>query len=430
MKVEYVEETSVRKALVFEIEPEVVDQEIEERARKYARKVKIPGFRPGKIPTEVIKKRFRSQVLEDVAEAIVNRVVYEELEGRGLRPLASPKVRDLKIDEHEPMTFTAVFETLPFVDLPEYRGLPVKSREPEVAEEDVDREIDGMREAAARFDPVEGRAARTGDFVVADVTWISKDAKAKKDDNVLLEVGSQENHPDLNAALVGMSPGETAQVRLADDDANAPASPPDAGGAAGRIARYTLTVKAVKSKVVPAADDEFAKDLGDFGSLAELREAVRKRLLSAEERKIDREVKNALTIALVEQSHFEVPDSLVEHHMSARTEGAVRDLAYQGVDPTKVGVDWKQYREAQREESVKTAKADILIDEIARRESIDVTDAEVEAEVARYAERMKKSREGVLRQMEKEGGLARLRGRMREEKTLDLLKANARLNFE
>ena len=107
MKVEYNEETSVRKSLTFEIEPEIVDKEVEKRARDYARKVRIPGFRPGKVPPDVIKKRFRAQVLEDAAEAIVNRVVFEELEGRGLRPLASPKVTDLKIDESQPMTFRA-----------------------------------------------------------------------------------------------------------------------------------------------------------------------------------------------------------------------------------------------------------------------------------------------------------------------------------
>ena len=115
MKVEYIEETSVRKALAFEIEPEVVDKEIADRAKDYARKAKIPGFRPGKIPSEVIRKRFLHQILEDAAEAIVNRVVWEELEGRGLRPLANPKVTELKIDEKQPMTFRAVFETLPFV---------------------------------------------------------------------------------------------------------------------------------------------------------------------------------------------------------------------------------------------------------------------------------------------------------------------------
>jgi trigger factor len=424
VKVEYVEETSVRKSLVFEIEPEVVEKEIETRARDYARKVKMPGFRPGKVPTEVIKRRFRDAVLGDAAESIVNRVVFDELEGRGLRPLASPKVEDLKIDENQPMTFRAVFETLPLVEVPEYRGLEVKAKRAEVKDEDLDREIDKMRDEAARYDAVDDRPARDGDHVVLDVKFTSAEGKPKHDENVLVEVGHADNHKDLNAGLVGMSPGETKQVRLVQEEAQV--SPPKAE----RAVEYTVTLKAIKTKVVPAADDEFAKDLGDFGSLAEVRDKVRAQLQAAADRRADREAKDALVEALVARAAFEVPEALVERHMMARTENAARGLAMQGIDPSKVGMDWRQYRDSQREESVKAAKADILLDEIARREGVEVLDAEVDAEVARFAERLRKPKETVRKQMEQEGDLTALRARIREEKTLDLLKANARLDFE
>jgi trigger factor len=424
LKVEYNEETSVRKSLTFEIEPEIVEKEVEKRARDYARKVRIPGFRPGKVPTEVIKQRFRAQVLEDAAEAIVNRVVFEELEGRGLRPVASPKVTDLKIDETQPMTFRAVFETLPIVEVPEYKGLEVKARKAEVTDEQVDTEIDRLREEAARYDPVEPRPAAEGDFVVLDVTFATAEGKPRHDENVLVEVGAADNHKELNAALVGMSPGETKQVRVVQEEAQQ--SPPKAE----RAVDYTVTLKDVKKKVVPPADDEFAKDLGEFGSLAELRENVRQRLLAAEERKVEREVRGALVEALVERATFEVPEALVDRHMSARTETAARGLLYQGIDPGKAGVDWKGYREAQRADSVKAAKADVLLDEIARREGIEAKDADVDAEVARLAERLRKPKETLRRQMEKEGDLSALRARIREDKTLDLLRANARLDSE
>jgi len=424
LKVEYNEETSVRKSLSFEIEPEVVEKEIDKRAREYARKVRILGFRPGKVPPEVIRQRFRAQVLEDAAEAIVNRVVFEELEGRGLRPLASPKVTDLKVDESQPMTFRAVFETLPLVEVPEYRGLSVKARKAEVTDEQVEAEVERLREEAARYDPVEPRPAATGDFVVLDVKFTSAEGKPRHDENVLVEIGAADNHKDLNEGLVGMSPGETKQVRIVMEEAQQ--APPKAE----RAVDYTVTLKDIKKKVVPAADDEFAKDLGEFGSLVELREDVRKRLLAADERKVEREVRSALVESLVDKASFEVPEALVDRHMSARTENAARGLLYQGIDPGKAGVDWKNYREAQRDDSVKAAKADVLLDEIARREGIEVPEAEVDAEVARLAERLRKPKETLRRQMEKEGDLAALRGRMREDKTLDLLRANARLDTE
>jgi trigger factor len=423
VKVEYVEETTVRKALSFEIESEVVEKEIEERAREYARKVKLPGFRPGKVPADVIKRRFRQQVMEDAAEAIVNRVVFEELEGRGLRPLASPRVMDLKIDENQPMTFRAVFETLPFVDVPEYRGTEVKTREAVVTEEDVDREIESIREDAARYEPIEDRPAERGDFVVADVERRTAESeKPSRDENVLIEVGAEGNFPELNESLTGASPGDAREVRVVREDAEAPLG--------ARTTFYRLDVKGVKRKVVPAADDELAKDLGEFADLAELREHVRGRLRGAREREIDREVKQQIVRDLVEKASFDVPDALVDRHLDARLESAVRDLAYQGIDPRKAEVDWKAVREGQREGAVKAAKAEILLDEIARRENVEAMAAEIDAEVARYAERMRKPAESIKRQMEKEGALSALAARIREEKTLDLLKANARLIFE
>ena len=425
MKVDYSEESSVKKSLHFEIEPEVVDKEIAERSKHYASRVKLPGFRPGKVPAHVIRQRFRQQVLEDVAEKIVNKVVRDELEGRGLRPVATPRVTELKIDDNQPMTFKAEFEILPLVDLPDYKGLPVKSRPVTVEEAEVDKEIDRLREEAARYDPVEGRPAQEGDYVVLDVQFTKEDGtRGKRDENVLVEVGSKDNHKDLNAALVGLSPGDTRDISLTYGEDH------EQENLRGKTVAYNVTVKGVKTKVVPAADDEFAKDLGEFGSLGELRDKIRSQLRTADEHKIDREAKNALLEALVQRAGFEVPDALIERHMMARTENAARGLALQGLDPTKVGVDWEKYRDAQREESIKAAKADILLDEIARREGIEALDGEVDAEIARYAERMKKTKDVVRARMEKDGDLGSLRARIREEKTLDLLKANARMEFE
>jgi trigger factor len=425
VKVDYTEESAVRKALAFEIEADVVAREIDSRARDYARKVKLPGFRPGRIPTEVIKKRFKAQVLEDVAENIINKVVFEELDGRGLKPVAAPKVTDLKIDENQPMTFKAVFETLPIVEVPEYRGLEAMVKGPSVTDQDVDRELERLREANARYDPVEGRPAQHGDYVLADLAWKpAEGGKGGRDENALIEVGGEANHPALVEALVAMSPGETKSVRV-DYPADHASE-----RLRGKSIDYSVAVKSVKTKLVPAADDEFAKDLGDFETLAALRDQLRRQLEAEEARRVDRDAKNALLAALVEKAAFEVPEALVERHMNARTESAARGLAYQGVDPSRVGVDWRAYRESQRDSALKAARADILLDEIARREGIEARPAEVEAEVARWAERLRTSPESMRLRMEKEGELSVLASRIREEKTLDLLKANARLNFE
>jgi trigger factor len=426
LKVDYVEETSVRKALTFEIESEVVEKEIEQKARDYARHAKLPGFRPGKVPTHVIKQRFRGQVLEEAVENIVNRVVRDELEGRGLKPVAAPRVTDLKLEDEKPLTFRAVFETLPLIELPQYKGLSVKARQAEVTGEQVDAEITRLREHAARYEPIEGRPSQTGDFVVLDISWAgSGSAKPGRDDDAMLEVGSDDNHPELNARLVGVSAGDQREVTI--DYAPDYPSPT----LAGQKVEYKFTVKAVKEKKIPAADDEFAKDLGDWDTLAALKDTVRERLRVMAEQEVENEVKNALVEALISKATFELPESLVERHMNARTESAVRSLASQGLDPKKLGTDrWKEYREGQREASQKAATAELMLHEIARREGVEVLEADIDAEVERLAKRMGKPKAAVRHALEEEGDLPAIVARISESKTLDLIKASARIESE
>jgi trigger factor len=423
LQVDYIEETSVRKALVFQVEPEIVQAAIDRRARELSRKARLPGFRPGRVPADVVKRRFREDILSETAETIVNEYVFKELDGRGLKPLGQPRVEDLRIAEGQPMTFRAVFETLPLVEVPDWKGLRVSVTGPSVTDEDIDKEIDRLREDAARYEPVEPRPVETEDHVVVDLTWTPRDgSEGGRDENALIEIGHSGNHPDMNAALEGMDVDETKQVEVTWGPDAAPAI-------AGKTIGYDMTVKGIKKKVVPEADDEFAKDLGEFDSLDALRAKVREQSEASEKRRVERDLRSALVEALVAKVSFEVPETLVEHHMTARTENLARGLAYQGLDPRKVDIDWREFRESQRENAVKAARADILLDEIANREDITVLDAEVEAEISRLAEGTGKSPEAVRARMEKEGDLAAVRGRIREEKTLDLLKANASIEL-
>lgn len=423
MQVDYIEETTVRKALAFEIEPEIIQAEIDRAAKALAKKAKIPGFRPGKIPANVVKRRFREDILSETAEVIVNKYVFKELDGRGLKPITQPRVEDLRIAEGEPMTFKAVFETLPIVEIPDWKGLRVSVKDANVSEEDVDQEVDRLREEAARYEPVDPRPTEKGDHVVVDLTWTPRDGSAGgRDEKAMIEIGHEGTHEDMNAALEGMSIDETKDVDVSWGPDAAPAI-------AGKTVGYSMTLKGIKKKVVPEADDEFAKDLGEFDSLDALKERIRGQQQTQEDRRLERETRAALVEALVAKVSFEVPEALVEHHMTARTENLARGLAYQGLDPRKVDIDWRQYRESQRENSVKAARADILLDEIATHEGLEVADSEVEAEIARLAEGAGKSPEALKAQMEKEGDLVNVRGRIREEKTLDLLKANASIEL-
>jgi trigger factor len=422
LKVEYTEKSTVRKCLTFEVEPEVVQAEIAEEARKTARKARIPGFRRGKVPAELIRQRFRAAIHDEVAERIIKRVLFDEIEGRGLRPLAPPAIKDLRVSDNGPMTFRAEFEVLPLIELPEYRNVEVRARTVQVGETDVEAEIEKLRQAAARLDPVDGRPSAAGDTVLVDLAWrASSDGKPQREEDALIDVGAPEHHAELNAALTGVEPGANGSLTVTFPADHVSRS------VAGQTVSYTYTVKAIKTRVVPALDDELAKELGDWESLAELREGVRERLVALEERKIDAELKSAILDELCARSEFEVPDALVERHMSARTQNVATTLALQGVDPRHVGIDWREFRSAQRDEATKAAKAEVLLREIMSRERVEVEDAELEAEIGRIAERRKRPRESVRVRLEKDGEIEALRARIREDKTLDLLKANARL---
>lgn len=423
MKVDYIEETSVRKALAFEVDKELVQAEIDKRAKALARKAKLPGFRPGKTPPDVVKKRFKSEIFSETAEALVNKVVFEELQGRGLQPLAAPQVEELNIEEGAPLTFKAVFEVLPMVEAPDWKGLRVSVKGPSVTDEDVTKQLDQLRENAARFDPVEDRAVEKGDHVVVDLSWSPKDGgEGGHDENALIEVGHDGNHPDMNEAFLGKKVDDSFDMDVVWGPDAAPA-------VAGKTVNYTGTVKGIKLKVLPDADDEFAKDLGEFDSLDALKEKLRGQIQAGEDQRVERETRNGLIEALVAKADFEVPEVLVEHHMTQRTENLARGLAQQGMDPRQVNIDWREYRESQRDDSVSAARADVLLGEIARREDVKVMDAEVQAELARLAERMGKSPEALRAQLQKDGDLGAVSSRIREEKVLDLLKANANIEL-
>jgi trigger factor len=194
---------------------------------------------------------------------------------------------------------------------------------------------------------------------------------------------------------------------------------------AGRSVHYNVTLKAIKQRVVPALDDEFAKDLGNFDSLAALRDRVRQDLEHEAAHDADRELRSELLAQLAQRVPFPVPDALVENELDRRVEELARRLYDQQVDPRKAGIDWNEFRTAQRDAATEAVKGTVVLDEIARREPVVVTDEELEQEIARFAERSGRPVPAVRAQIEKDDGAARLRGGMRREKTMDLLLANA-----
>jgi trigger factor len=428
MKTELVDINETRKNLKIEIAQDVVDAEIDRIARDYSRRARIPGFRPGKAPARVIKQRFKDQILHDVAHDLIPRAVDDALRDRGVEPVEAPDIRDVTVEEGQPLTFTASFDTVPSFEPGEYSTIALRRPPISVEEEAVNIALQRLRDRAARYEPVEGRGVDHGDTVVADIERRGapggSDAKAETTREVNIQLGAKSNPPGFDEHLLGLEPGATTSFTV-----HYPEDHPIRELANTDIS-YTVAVKAIKRRVLPDLDDEFAKDLGEFDTLDALRARVREDLEHEARHAQERTVRGDLMKQLAARVPFEIPASLVEREMDRRIEDFARRLMDQNIDPRQAGIDWEAFRDSQRDAAREAVAGAIALDEIAHRERLEVTGEEIEREIGRYAEQTGRTPAAVRARLEKEGGLSRIAAGLRREKSIDFLMARATISGE
>ena len=437
MKTEFVDVSETRKNLVVEIESDVVDNEIDKVARDYGKAAKIPGFRPGKVPAKVVRQRFRDQILHDVAHGLIPRAVDEALRERGVEPVDTPDIKDVVVEEGQPLKFTASFDTVPPIDPGDYAAIRLARASQQVSDTAVGQALDGLRERAARYEPVEGRGVADGDSVLMDLVRTTKgepaivltdadapvsDAGGPKSDNhqnVTVDIGATANPPGFDEELQGLEPGaqKSFDIRYPDDYA--------IKELAGTTVNYDVAVKAIRKRIVPELDDEFAKDLGDFASLDALKERVRQDLEHEAHHEAEREIRAELMKQLATRVTFEVPQALLEREIDRRVEEFVRRLIEQQIDPMKTNINWEEFRERQKDAAAEAVRGALVLDEVARREQVAVSHDEVDAEISRYAERTGRTPAAVRARLEKEGGIGRLYAGLRRERAIDFLLSRA-----
>jgi len=420
MKTEFVDVNATRKNVRVEIPSEIVSAEIDRIARDYSRKARVPGFRPGKTPPRVIKQRFKDQILHDVAHDLIPRAVDDALREKGLEAVDTPDVRDVNIEDGQPLTFTASFDTVPPFEPGDLSTITIRPASRAITDEAVGLSLQRLRERGARFEPVEGRGVDHGDTVVLDLE--RRDHPGSAPDvhkDVSIELGAKANPPGFDEQLLGLEIGATKAFDIH--------YPPDypIGELAGTDVSYTVGVKGLKRRVLPELDDEFAKDLGEFETLDALKARVREDLEHEAKHAAEREDRAELMKQLAARLPFDVPASMVEREVDRRLEEFARRLIDQQVDPRQAGIDWNAFRESQREVAREAVGAALVLDEIARREALEVADDEVEREVARYAERSGRTPTAVRAALEKEGSLSRVYAGLRREKTIDFVLSRA-----
>ena len=369
------------------------------------------------MPPKVIKQRFKSQILHDVAHELIERAVGEALQERGVEPVATPDIQDLKLEEGQPLTFKAEFDVVPPFDPGDLSSIEVRRSTVNVEDEAVNQSLERLRERAARFEPVESGVAEDGHTLMVDIERqpIDKAGKAgskEKHEGVPVEIGGRSNPPGLDDHLRGMAPNDNRSFRLRYPDDYA------AEELAGTEVDYTVRLHDIRKRVVPALDDEFAKDLGEFDTLDALRARVREDLEAEARDAAERQVRNDVLKRLAARVPYPVPEALVDREVDRRLEDFARRLMDQRIDPRKTNIDWAQFREGQREPANDAVASALALDEIVRRDDIRVSEAEIDAELEKYAQNTGLTVPAIRARVEQEGGLGRLVAGMRREKAL------------
>lgn len=397
-----------------------VDQETERAVAEIQKKVKLPGFRPGKAPLSIVKTKFASDIRQDVLEKLVPRFFRAAADKEGLAVVGQPNVSDVHLHAGEPLTFKAEFEVAPTFELEDYRDMVVNYAEPEVADADVSARIEEIREQKAEYVNEEPRALADGDYAMVALESLSGVAEKISQDELMLKIGDESTLAAFSENLRGAAPEESREFEVtypADYERET---------LAGRTVRFKVTVKAVRRKELPELNDEFAKDLGDYQTLDELKDAVRKNILRDREHRAQEDAKHQLLDKLVDMHAFPVPEIYVDRQIEINLENQLRAMAGQGIDPRSIKLDWQKVRESQKDRATRDVRASLLLDKVAEREAIGATQEEIDREVQRIARQQREAVAVTRAKLQKEGAIGRIAGHIRTDKTLNFLFEHAR----
>jgi len=423
MKVQVQELEPCKRQLVVEAPESEVAAAWEAAYGRVQREARLPGFRRGKVPRSLVRARFAGEVRRAVAEQLIPEVYRRALDETRLAPVEDPQVQDLQLEEGQPLRFTAVVEIKPAITLGEYRGVEVTHTPAPATDADVEATLQNLAERHATLVTVH-RPGRAGDHVVVDYTIEPEGGAPRREPGYAFEVGGGRVLPEMDEAVVGLAAGDERRLTI-----RFPAEHPreDLRGKAGQL---SLRVVEVKDKELPAVDDEFACGLGPHQTIAGLREAVRAELGAQRERQNRRALEDAVVDAVLARHDFAVPESLIQREIAHRIARMQAGISRQGLDPSRLDWDYGKLAADLRPAAVRAVRWALLQEAVAEKEELTVTEAEVEAEIARLAQESGRAPQAVKSLLQRGGDLEHLRLSLREAKALNLLIDNARIHSE
>ena len=424
MKAELIDVSACKKNLEIEIPQEVVDKEVTEIAQEFSRKARVPGFRPGKAPIGVVKTRYRDEILSEMMQHLMPKYVGDAIEERKLEIVRPPKYESVDYEPGKPLRFKAVFEVYPNLNISNYEGIPVQDISTKVEDSEVDASLKKLQEDMAELVPIEeDRPAKEGDFVEISFDGAIKGTEEAPvtGQKAVAEIGGRNTIKEFSDNLLGLKAGDqkTFDVEYQPDYPEPKL--------AGKTVEYKVTAEAIKNKEVPELNDEFAQRLGEYKTIDDVKTDIRKKLEMRKRENAQEALREKLLEWLEDNNDFELPESLVERQLQIRGQRLLRDLSRQGIHPERLDVDWNKIREDQHKQAVRDVKGSLILDHISEKENITVTDTEIDAEIDKIAAETDRPKEKVREVLSRDSGLERLRGQIRNKKTLDLLQEKAQI---
>lgn len=410
MKATIEEPKSWQRVINVEISSEEVQKEFENKLTKYRKEVKLPGFRPGKVPHNLIKTRFGPAIRAEVIDDLVNKSFREACSENNIRPVNEAKISDIKVEDENPVTFKAEVEVDPEIEIKEYKKIKIKPLPNKVKDSDVDTTLNSLQERMAETKDID-RASKKGDLISIDYLSATVDGEPKDDlksPQHPIEIGKG-SLKDFDKGLIGLSAGEEADISVN--------FPKDYQGTdiAGKVADLKIKVKKVQEKIIPEVNEEFCKKVGGFTDKETLLEAIGMDLEAQEKERARVEAHNKAIDALIEKNDFEVPPSRIEFYLDKVIEDQARYF------PPGKAPDRKEVSEKFRESGIRALKRYRIIEFVANKEKIKATKEEVDERIKAIADQYQKPFDEMKTILRKDGTTMRIREEMREQKTLDKL---------
>lgn len=404
------------KILTIEVEQPTIEKEYDQFYQAIAHRAKVPGFRPGKIPRQILTMHYQKEAREAVLKNLISDSLRQAFKEKDLSPLIMPEIQEVDFKETG-LSYQARLEIRPKIKISRISGFKVKKETAAVTDQDVEETLAKVRESLAHFKAVEDRPARMGDFVIADHTCFVDGKEAEKRSGDWFELKDEEFLKGFSSQLVGIKPEEEREVRITFPEKMAKPE------WSGKPAVFKVKVKEIKEKTLPEMNDDLAREAGEYKTMAELRERVKADLLARKEREKDAEYEKALLRELVKQNKIDLPETLVhkraEHLLERAHENAVR----QGMPAAQFEAQKEKARGELETEARYQIHLAFLLDEIAGKENLSVSEEDVKQRYQRIAEGVRQPVEEVQKYYAgNEDAIDSLKDQIRNEKTIEFIK--------